>query len=221
MPDAIDVFLDISKPQGALVRSLTDASPPTFGPFYQGALLKLRVYPVVPTGASIGTLFSKVSLSTLDLQVVVGPAAGAESIKAAQYTWSKQQVADSDGLSGYFYADLDLNTTDLNNAISTNATYSTIMEFLLSRDAGAYSPVYQVDIQVKAIVKGPSGAASIPTPAVEYLTRAQAMELFVLWNNTVRAANNGRSIITVSPDGSHTREFGGVDNDGAPTDNLT
>lgn len=223
--DAISLYLDLSTPQGALVKGLLDKTPATFGPFYQAQLLKLRVYPVVATGAALGTtaspLFAKLPLSNLELQAVVGPAAGSEAIKAAQYTWSKQSVPDADGESGYFYADLDLNTNDLNTLVGSNATITTQFEFGLSRSGSTFRPVYNTDIVIKAVVKDPGSAASIPTPAASYLTADQCYALFVMWDNRLRSANNGRGVITLSPDGSHTRESCGVDDNGAPTDNLT
>ena len=220
MADAISLYLDISIPQGRLIKSLTDAGTFVLGPFYQGQLLKLRIYPVTVAGAIAPTI-TKVPLTNLDLQVAVGPRAGAEAIKAAQYIWNKQIAADTDGESGYFYADLDLNTTDLNTAVGTNDTLSTYFEFLLSRASAAFAPVHQTAVTILSVVKGPGSAASTPTPAAAYLTEAQCYNLFVLWDNRVRAQNNGRVPIFVSPDGSHTRECPGVDNDGSPTDNLT
>lgn len=222
MADAIDLYLDISTPQGRLVKSLNDASSPAFGPFYQGALLNLRIFPVVPTGAgALPPFYSKVPLANLNLYVVVGPAAGSESIKAAQYVWSKQTSNDSEGVSGYFYSDgLDLNTTDMNTAIGSNPNYLTKIEFLLQRGSGNFTAVFQADITILAAVKDPGSAASNPTPALSYLTKDECLNLFVMWDNRLRAANAGKAPILVSPDGSHTRELG-VDNDGAPTDNLT
>jgi hypothetical protein len=222
MADAIPLYVDLSVPQGRLVTNLNNAAAPVFGPFYQGQLLQLRIFPVVPTGNRVlRPLYSLVALDNLDCQVVVGPAAGAEAIKAAQYVWNKQQVPDAEGLSGYFYADLDLNTNELNTVVGTNATIATQFEIRFSRGAGNFTPVYQTDITIRAVVKDPAGAASIPTPTPSYLTREECFNLFVMWDNRLRAANAGRSIITTSPDQNHTREFGGVDNDGAPTDNLT
>lgn len=222
MADAISLYLDLSSPQGALVQGLGNRSAFVLGPFYQGSLLNFRVYPVVPTGnTAIAPFYSLVPLTALDMQMVVGPAAGAEAIKAAQYTWAKQSVPDSDGASGYFYASLDLNTSELNTLVSTSASISTQFEILLSRSGGDFAPVFQIDITIKAVVKTPGGAASIPTPTPSYLTADQCYNLFVMWDNRLRAANAGRSILTTSPDQSHTRESAGVDNDGSPTDNLT
>lgn len=219
MADAIELFIDVSTPTGAAVKSLSDRSAFALGPFYQGSLLKLRVYPVVPTGS--GTLppfFAKVAIDNIEMLVTVGPRAGTEAIKAAQYVWSKQLTADSEGKSGYFYADLNLNTTDLNNLISTNDTITTFFEVQFSRAGGAYSPVFQSQITLLAVVKDPGSAASIPTPTIEYLTVAQGDNKYVQWRNDLIPANAGRNIVLLSPDSARTRELG-VGNDGEPIDN--
>lgn len=219
MADAIELFIDVSTPTGAAVKSLTDASPVAIGPFYQGALLKLRVTPVVPTGSKVSTPFyAKVPISTIEMLATVGQRAGAEAIKAAQYTWSKQLTADAEGKSGYFYADLNLNTSDLNTAIGSSDTYGTYFEIQFSRSGGAYSPVFQSAITLLAVVKDPGSAASIPTPTESYLTLAQSYNLFVAWRNDLIPANAGRNVIFLSPDGTRTRELG-VDNNAAPIDN--
>ncbi len=219
MADAIELFLDVSTPQGAAVKSLSDKNAFTLGPFYQGSLLQLRITPVVPTGSTVtAPYYAKVPITNLDLQAYIGPAAGNESILASQPTWTKQLTADTEGKSGYFYASLNLNTTELNTAIATSAFYDTYFEVLLSRSGAAFSPVFQSLIRVMAVVKGPAGAASTPTPTVDYLTRDQAMNLFVLWRNDLVAANAGRNIVLLSPDGAHTRELG-VGNSAEPIDN--
>lgn len=219
MADAIELFLDISTPTGAAVKSLSDLASVQIGPFYQGSLLKLRVTPVTPTGSKVSPpYFAKVPITTLNLLVTVGQRAGAEAIKAAQYTWSQQLTADTEGKSGYFYADLNLNTTDLNTAIGTADTYQTYIEFQLSRSGGAYSPVFQQLITILSVVKDPAGAASIPTPSANYLTMEQCFNLFVAWRNDIIPANAGRNIVLLSPGGTHTRELG-VDDSAAPIDN--
>lgn len=218
MADAIELFLDISTPQGALAKSLTDRTVPSFGPFYQGQKINLRVTPVVPTGNSIGTLFSKVALDQLTFEFVMGVRSGTNQIYVAQYVWTKQSVNDTDGKSGYFYATVDLNTTELNAAI-TSESLSVYAEFRLGRGAAAAGPVLQVATTIYAAVKDPSGAASIPTPAADYLTAAQCKALFVQWRNDLEAANAGRTIVLASPDNTKTRELG-VANDGSAIDNA-
>src|SRR5262249_12645984 len=107
-----------------------------------------------------------------------------------------------------------------NTAISTSDTYSTYMEFLLSRSSSNFAAVYQAQISILAAVKDPGGAASAPTPAASYLTAAQCYNLFVAWRNDLIAANKGRNVIFLSPDGTHTRELG-VGNSAEPIDNAS
>lgn len=217
--DAISVYLDTSTPLGAIYKDALRA-PLNFGSVYQGATLSLRVYPCVATSNTVSSPYiSKLPLDTLDLQVVVGPAAGAEAIKAAQYTWQKQLTPDSDGESGYFYADLNLNTSEMATAIGSSETYSTKIAFLLSRNGGPYSCVHQTSITLLAVVKDPDSEITIPTPTQYYLTVAQAEAKFVMWDNRILPQNAGRTLILVSPDSSHISETG-VDNDGNPIENL-
>lgn len=219
MADAIEIYLDISTPQGGLFKSLLSREAFALGPFYQGAALQLRVFPVVPTGNAVGTIFSKVALNNLDFELVLGLRAGTNVIYAAQYVWTKQLVADAEGKSGYFYATFDLNTTELNAAL-TGETLAIYLEFRLARGAAGRQPVHQAGATIYAAVKDPSGAASIPTPTADYLTAAQCRALFVQWRNDLDAANAGRTLVFTSPDASKTRELG-VGNDGAGIDNAS
>ncbi len=221
MADAIELYLDLSTPQGALVKGLSDRSAAVLGPFYQGSALNLRVFPVVSNGRTVaGPFFDRVALDNLDFELVLGPRAGATAILAAQYVWAKQSAADTEGKSGYFYATLDLNTTEMNTAMASEDTLTRHLEFRLKRTGGVFGPVCQVSVQIIAAVKDPSGAASIPTPAPSYLTRDECLALFVQWNNAIVPANAGRNVILLSPDGTRTRELG-VANDASPIDNAT
>lgn len=226
MADAVEIFLDLSTVTGRAYKALDNQplAALTIGPFYQGSLVPFRVYPIIAGLNQVAApYYSKVSLTNLEFELVLGPRAGAESILAAQYTWSKQTAADSEGKSGYFYADFNLNTSALNTAIGNNDTYtSAYLEFRLSRNGGAFSPVFQTQPTILAVVKDPGSASSIPTPTEEYLTVAAARNLFVMWNNLLApsGANNGRNIILVSPDGTRTREIG-VGNNAEPIDNAS
>jgi len=226
MADAVEIYLDLSTITGRAFKPIDDQplSALTLGPFYQGSLIPLRVYPIIANqNQLVAPYFSKVSLTNLDFQLVLGPRAGSENILAAQYTWTKQVTADSEGKSGYFYASLDLNTTALNTAIGTSESYtSAFLEFRISRSGANYTPVYQINPPILAVVKDPTSSSSIPTPTPSYLTRDECFNMFVMWNNTLAAggANNGRNILLASPDGAHTREIG-VGNDSSPIDNAT
>ena len=77
MADAIELYLDLSTPQGALVKGLSDRSAAVLGPFYQGSALNLRVFPVVSNGRTVaGPFFDRVALDNLDFELVLGPRAG-------------------------------------------------------------------------------------------------------------------------------------------------
>lgn len=219
MADAIEIYLDLSTPLGAAVKGLDDPTPFSFSSFYQGALLPLRVFPVSRTAnLRLAPYYAKLPIDAMLLRVLVGPRAGTTSILAAQYTWTQQLTADADGKSGYFYGDLDLNTSAMNTAIGTAETYSTFIEFQLSRNGGTWTPVFQTTLSITATVLDPTGAVSVPTPAPTYLTADQCFAVFALWNNTLRPSNAGRTIILTSPDGTKSREIG-VGNDGALIDN--
>lgn len=208
MADAIKLYLNLGTPQGSLVKGLSDATPFVLGPFYQGSALNLRIYPVVPTGTGIvAPFFSQLAIDSLDIQVAVGPRAGAESILANQYTWSRQTAFDSENDRRYFYASLDLNTTNLNAAVGTSDSYQTYFEILLSRGS-TFVAVFNTAITINAVVKDPAGAASAPTPAASYYTASQIDALFVRWNNALFSANAGRNIVLLSPSGTRTRELG-------------
>lgn len=218
MADATEIYLDLSTPQGAVFKSLTDRTALQLGPFYQGSAIPFRIFPVLPTGNATGLLFSKIALANLTLELVLGIRTGTNQIYAAQYEWTAQNGPDADGKSGYWYATLDLNTDELNAAL-TGETLECYLEFRLARGAAAAGPVYQQRILVVAAVKDPGGAASIPTPAPSYLTAQQCLALFVAWNNAIIPANAGRNLLLSSPDATKTRELG-VGDDGAPIDNA-
>lgn len=220
MADAIEVYLDLSTPLGGLFRSLNSLNPFEFTKFYQGSALQMRVFPVVPTGSTQSPpFFSLVPLDNIEFEMVVGPRAGTTAILAAQYDWSKQIGADAEGKQGYFYATLDLHTTEMNAAIGTADSITRYIEFRLARLGGNFGPVAQGEVTIIATVKDPGASASIPTPAPSYLTAAQCLSMFVAWRNDLIAANAGRTVVYASADSTATREMG-VANDKSPIDNT-
>lgn len=213
----VDLYLDASDP-GKILKDLNGNTALPLN-WYQGSNVSLRVYVARPTGLTTGARYAKIDITSLSLQVALGPRAGAEAIKAAQYTWTKQTTADSDGKLGYFYADLDLNTSDLNTAVGTSESYDAYLEFRISEGGANYRVVSQTPIKVLAVVKDPGSASSTPSPSSSYLTREECLEYFVMWDNRNRTENAGRSVVLVSPDAAHTRTLG-VDNDGAGIDYI-
>jgi len=218
MPAVLELFNDTWN--GRLVRGVNNAEAVALPAFYQGDSVTIRYYPLLPLDSARAPFFEKLALTSLTLQMVIGPRAGADAIKAAQYTWSKQSTPDAEGKLGYFYADLDLNTSELNTAIGTADQYSAFLEIKLAEGGKPYRVVFQGGFTLLATVKDPSSPAALPLPAPSYLTADECRELFVMWDNKLRAGNAGRNVILVSPDGASTRELG-VANDKSGVDNLT
>jgi len=192
---------------GTCVVNLASSVPFRFGKIYQGGKLKIRWYPVVPTG-SITAPYVKVPVSGITLDVAVGVRAGTATPYARQNSWTEH--AD-----GYLYATLDLNTTDLNNAIGTADTLTTYFEIKMS-DGGVPRVTYQESITVTSVVIDPSGAAALPTAAINYMTREECLALFVKFVGNAA----GATIELPSPDGTRSRVLGCNDNGSAQDEIL-
>lgn len=219
MAAQIELYNDIVN--NRLVQGINSNSAFTFGTLFQGSTLSIRYFPLVPIwGAVTAPFYKKVSLANITaLEMALGPRAGAESLLAYQGTWTAQSAADSDGVSGYMYADFDLNVSALNTAIgNSDSAYSTYFEIRLS-ESGKMRPTYQTSIGITPVVLGPGAAGSAPTPAASYFTKEEAMNLFVKWYNG-DLASRGKGITLFSPDGASTREIG-VNNDKSAKDELT
>jgi hypothetical protein len=222
----IDLYIDVQSLPGRLVGGLTGGNPPVLTSLHQGSRLPLRIFPVKPTGLiSSGSTYTAISVSDFSaIKIAVGPRAGtgspyAQAGAGTSYAFTAQTSADADGLSNYFYGELNLNTTELNSAVGTAESIQAYLEVHLAI-AGAYRVVYQVPVIIAASVIPVSGSVSLPTAASEYLTRDEIFALFVAWDSSAVTANRGRNIILLSPDGASTRELG-VDDAKTPVDNLT
>lgn len=214
MPSS-EIYFDVIG--NKLVKNLNSTETLTLK-WFQGLTVPLKCFPVAPTGNTVSAPFyKKIYTAGHTFELVLGPAAGVEAIKAAQYTWTPVATADSDGLSGYFDGSINLNTDEMNAAIGTAATYDTKAEFRLFNQ-GTLEYITQVDVSILAVVKDPGSVSSIPTPAAEYVKLTDLLEMCPLWDNRNRPENAGRNIIFVSPDSTHLRETG-VDNNGDAIDN--
>ncbi len=220
------VYLDISRPQGAFVGGLAAflPPPPTIGPFIQGQAVPFRIYPVVPLKATQDVPnpgYTPVSLAGLNFELVIGPRAGSGGVGLASVDGGLWSVStDGDGVQAWT-ATLDLNTSAMNTAIGNSDTLATYLEFRIAQDGGAvYKPVAQISVTVVASVRDPGAVPTPSTPDPTYITMAQALSLFVHWNNPIVTNNWGRNVILASPDGNRSRELG-VGNDGSPIDNET
>jgi hypothetical protein len=211
MASTIDIYNDV---QNNVLYGSANASRPLVIPdLYQYGTLQLRWYPVRPTYSVLPPFFSNVDLDQLTLKMAIGPRAGAESPISAQYTWTKAYTSGASG-PGYMYANLDLNTTEVNTAIGTSDSITSYFEITMSED-GVPRVVYQTPVRIISAVTPPGSASSLPTPAASYLSREECMELFVKWANN----QAGKTITLTSPDGTRDRIIG-VRNDGSAQDDF-
>lgn len=170
----------------------------------KAGLIRLRYFPLMPTNSARAPFFSQLSVAGLSLRVNIG---GIDNVLAYQDTWTKQTQPDTLGIQNYFYADLDLNTTELNTAVGSSGYYDTTFEIQLN-DNG-WRRTYQQSLRIINFVRDPTGAADLPDPAESYLTKAAAAGQYVSF------ANNpyGSSILLPSQDGSKATILY-TDNDG-------
>lgn len=182
-----------------LVEGLNSRTSVALREFFQGETVSIRIFPVRPiAGAVVAPFYESVSVASMTYRLSIGPAAGSESLKAYQDTWTAQTSADSSGLSNYLYADLDLNTTELNTAIGSSSSYTaSLFELQFSDNASPYRVGYQAGFTLKAVVRDVSGAATLPTPATSYPDWNQANSAFVKRNGEA-----GEAYILVSQDGT-------------------
>ena len=149
MSASIDLYIDLQSPPRRLLGGLTGASPPILTTLHQGSRIPLRIFPVKATGlVSSGSPYAAVDVTSFsDLKVAVGARAGtgspyAQAGAGTSYTFTAQSFADSEGLSNYFYGELNLNTTELNSAVGTADSINAFLEIHLAV-AGAYPVVFQ------------------------------------------------------------------------------
>lgn len=213
MSAAIKLYIDVQSQPGKLVGNLAGAAPPPFAQLVQGSKLNMRVYPVRPTGLVNGNAYSQIPVTSYgDIKVALGVRLGTGTIYAqagagTSDTWGQQITADAAGEKDYFYGILNLNTSNLNAALTSVDTVQAYFEVHLSV-AGNYSIVYQQQVTILSAVIDPSGAVSLPLAASEYYTKAELDALFVPWDSRGRAANQGKNITLVSPSGTRTRALG-------------
>ncbi len=225
MSAAIEIFLDLSKPNAAIVKGLSDPSAAAFDDWLQYSQVPLIVYLVQPTGNVISPpFFSQVDNAGMSLKCYVGPRPGPDAILASQEVFATVAGPDSAGRVLYFAATLNLNDTRLNAAL-TGDSLSSYLEFHLNRGDGVgFVPVAQIAITVEAGVHDPGSAVTPATPTEIENLRAElyawASANFVSWRNDLIPANAGRNVVLNSPDASRTRELG-VANDGSPIDNAS
>ena len=197
MQSVINLFNDVAN--NRLVEGLSSKTVVTLRDSYQGETLSFRIFPVVPiVGAVVAPFFSQVSVSNILYRMAIGARAGAESLLAAQPTWTAVIGPDADGLSNYLYADLNLNTTAMNTAIGSLTTLDTsFFELQFSIASAPWRVGYQAPFRITATVMDVSGAISLPMPAANYPTWEQVGAAFVR-----RVGWAGENFSMISQDGS-------------------
>lgn len=207
----LQLYLDIANRQ--LPLSLANSAQFTgLNNAFQYALINFRIYPVRPNGRITGSIYSVLDLDNLTIKMGIGAKAGSESLLAYTAPEDFTKVYDSGSAGpGYFSGSLDLNTTEMNAAISTAASISSFFEIQIG-DSADYRTAYSSAITINATVMTGGAAAATPTPVEEYYTKAETSGLFV-------PRSGSETITLVSPDGTWHRILG-VDNDGNAIDDL-
>jgi len=202
-------YLDITN--GVFVTSLTNATPAPINSLFQGADFIVKLWPVIPT-AIPNAPFTKAAITTLQCKMAIGPNAGATALLAYQGTWT--QVVDAGATTGYLTAEFNLNTTEMNTAIGNSASINSYFEIQIA-DNALYQIVYQQPITILSAVIDPTGAGSLPSASIRYMTWNDMLANCVLWTGN----GPGKAIDLLSPDGASHRIIG-VNNDKSGLDDL-
>jgi hypothetical protein len=203
----IELFLDIVN--RVLVTSASNPSQVTLANIYQYDQIRFKIWPVRPN--STGS-FDYLTSTSIVCSVAFGPRSAAA---ATAKVVLDQVIADVNGPVAYTGV-LNLNTVDVNALITGKDALDSYLEIKLV-DSGTSRIRYQSPITMYAVVDDEAAGSAIPTPAPDYLTRAEALSMFVSYAPDARA--NGKCVITRSPDGTVLRSQG-VDNNRAPIDDI-
>lgn len=196
-----------------LVRGYNDSSQVTWDRWFQGSSIVLRYWPVRRIeNKQTPPYYNGIAVAGLSLEVAVGPKAGAASLLAYTNTFTPV-ISPVGGTAGYLTGTLNLNTSQMNTAVGSNASISTWVEIILN-DSGDKRPVFQAEVTVHASVVDPTGAVSLPESVDQYLTRVEIEAMYCKKVNT-----DAFDLILRSPGDVWGRQIG-VQDDGTPTDNV-
>lgn len=208
-----DIYADIANAR--IVKSLNSTEQFDVSQLYQYDVLQFRLFPVVfSVGSVVAPFYTLIDLTALALKIIVGTREGSKVEYAKQDTWTKQTTADADGLSGYFYGALNLNTVPLNTAIGTSSGVEAYFQVAMG-DTGNWRTAFCGLVRINAVPENAAGSNEAPAGETVYLAMQDALELFVRWQNNPA----GRSLTLFSEDGTHARALG-VRNDGTPQDDI-
>lgn len=166
--------------------------------------IPFEVVIVEPSLVALGVeRYSRVDISNLSLSIAINDTFDDAAPLAYQSTFTKDE--DNNVFSG----ELALNTTALNTYIGSNDSKTAYFEIEI-QEGTARSKIYLATITIQNSVTQVSTTA--PTPADEYLTKAQTSAQFLQ-----KVLPAGEQITITSPSGTYQRILG-VDDGGASID---
>lgn len=183
--------------------SESPVQPPIFQKYETVPLEVVIVEPCDPWGHDD---FRRIDITGVSLTVSINDTLDDATPLASQSSWTKDTSRNT------FTGELSLNNSGMNTYIGSAATKAAYLEIEVREGASATVKIYSAEITLKGSVVQLTSTA--PSPAAEYLTRAQMEGLFVQFRNGA-----GKTITLVSPDGSTQRVIGAND-DGTGQDDY-
>lgn len=162
----------------------------------------LEIVIVEPDGTQFNR-FSRVDISNLSLSVAINDTYDDAAPLAYQNTFSKDETTNT------FKGELALNTAALNTYIGSADSKSGYFEIEMQEGTARSKICTQLITLYNAVTQT---AVTVPTPADEYLTKAQQQAQFAQ-----KVMPAGEQFTITSPGGLYTRTFG-VDDGGAAID---
>lgn len=149
--------------------------------------------------------FSRVDISPLSMSIALNDTYDVATPLAYQNTFAKDEIFN------VFSGSLSLNTSALNTWLGSSTYKDGIFEIEIQEGSNV-SKIYQATVRVNNSVA--QVGATVPSPADEYYTKAQADQQFVK-----PVGDAGRQVTLTSPGNVYQRIFG-VDDNGQPIDQI-
>lgn len=193
---ALRIVCDIES--GKIFRHPLSGEEFTLADWTQGSQIPIEFFPVKRKQSGVAPFFDAVDVNGVSCRCYLALIDG--TTYASQTTWTGQPnaVAANGGLSNYFEAVLNLNTTELNAKIGSSLVVSDVYLVFQLDDGSGWRTVYQAIQRIKRAAIVPGAAVAAPTPSEDYYTREQVANLFL------QLAENpaGFGPILVSQDGT-------------------
>lgn len=179
----------------------------TLPPFNKYENVPFEVVIVEPDPSAIGPPgFARIDISNLSLGIALNDTLDDATPLAYQNTFTKDEELN------LFTGSLNLNTAALNTWLGSSDSKQGYFEIELQEGSSNTSKIYQVGVTVKNSVL--QVGATVPSPADEYYTKAQADQQFVK-----PVGEAGRQLTLTSPGNVYQRILG-VTDDGQPIDQI-